>query len=120
MVHIRPARHGDGHAAETLAATALGDATGAGPRLARSPRRSTSSAVRSRCPTAKAWSSSLARGGRLVYVEVRQDDGPRLRWYRRRGYHLVPSGEPVILAVAGTTVAFADGGDGFRVMIKVI
>jgi GNAT superfamily N-acetyltransferase len=59
------------------------------------------------------------RGGKLVYVKVRHD-GPVLQWYRTRGYQPLPPGEPVILAVAGTKVGFADSGDGFRVIIKAI
>ncbi|MEV1179305.1 GNAT family N-acetyltransferase [Nonomuraea sp. NPDC049784] len=190
MVHIRAARHGDGHAAETLAAIALGDATGAGPapgpfavaidelggqvplphgeglvfvacpdvdsgqvlgmlylcppirliddcadqgkqvqqRLAQAVAEIELLAVTAQARRHGIGSSLLAaaedlvrdRGGKLVYVKVRHDDAPRLRWYRIRGYHLVASRESVILAVAGTTVAFADGGDGYRVMIKVI
>lgn len=63
---------------------------------------------------------ACGRGGRLVYAKVQRDSASLLRWYGKRGYQLVPVGEPVVLAVAGTKIGFADGDDGFRMLAKLI
>ncbi|MEV4079444.1 GNAT family N-acetyltransferase [Nonomuraea fuscirosea] len=61
-----------------------------------------------------------ARGGRLLYVKVRDADRPVLRWYRQRGYRPLAWGETVDVVVARRRVGFAAGADGFRVAIKAL
>ncbi|WP_431929902.1 GNAT family N-acetyltransferase [Nonomuraea jabiensis] len=60
------------------------------------------------------------RSCKLLYVKVRHDDKPVLGWYRRRGYQLLPQGQPIVIRVAGRPVGFADGTDGYRVLVKPI